>query len=133
MKTCPACGSTNMVFESRDIPFDYKHEHLVVEQVRGWFCQSCNEALFADGEGVRYAAALDSFVDTVDRHQAEELQRIRRKLHLTQKEAAKLFGGGVNAFSEYERGVTKPAKSTIILLKVLDKHPDLVDEVRLYA
>ncbi len=133
MKTCPSCGSTTMVSESRDIPFDYKSEHLVVEQVRGWFCQSCNEALFADGEGVRYAAALDRFVADVDSRQAEELRRIRRKLHLTQKEAAQLFGGGVNAFSEYERGVTKPAKSTMLLLKMLDKHPDLVEEVRMYG
>ncbi len=133
MQTCPACGSQTMVFEARDIPFDYKHEHLVVEQVRGWFCQSCNEALFADGEGVRYAAELDRFVADVDKRQAEELRRIRKKLHLTQKEAAQLFGGGVNAFSEYERGVTKPAKSTLLLLKVLDKHPDLVEEVRMYG
>jgi HTH-type transcriptional regulator/antitoxin MqsA len=122
-----------MQFESRDIPFDYKHEHLVVEQVRGWFCHSCNEALFADGEGVRYAAALDSFVIAADKRQAEEMLRIRRKLHLTQKEAAQLFGGGVNAFSEYERGVTRPAKSTLLLLKVLNNHPELVDEVRSYA
>jgi HTH-type transcriptional regulator/antitoxin MqsA len=71
-----------MVLESRDIPFDYKREHHVVEQVRGWFCPSCNEALFADGEGIRYAAALDRFVADVDSRQAEELRRIRRKLHL---------------------------------------------------
>jgi HTH-type transcriptional regulator/antitoxin MqsA len=122
-----------MLFEARDIPFDYKHEHLVVKQIRGWYCPLCNEALFDDGEGVRYAATLDHFVATVDKHQAEELQRIRRKLHLTQKEAAQLFGGGVNAFSEYERGITKPAKSTLLLLKVLDKHPELIDEVRLCA
>ena len=122
-----------MQFESRDIPFDYKHEHLVVEQVRGWFCQLCNEALFDDGEGVRYAATLDGFVNAVDKRQVEEMLRIRRKLQLTQKEAAQLFGGGVNAFSEYERGITKPAKSTLLLLKVLDKHPELVDEVRAYA
>jgi HTH-type transcriptional regulator/antitoxin MqsA len=122
-----------MVSESRDIPFDYKSEHLVVEQVRGWFCESCNEALFADGEGARYADELDRFVAAVDSRQAEELRRIRRKLHLTQKEAAQLFGGGVNAFSEYERGVTKPAKSTMLLLKMLDKHPDLVEEVRMYG
>ncbi len=122
-----------MVSESRDIPFDYKNEHLMVEQVRGWFCHSCNEALFADGEGIRYAAVLDRFVADVDSRQAEELRRIRRKLHLTQKEAAQLFGGGVNAFSEYERGVTKPAKSTMLLLKMLDKHPDLVEEVRMYG
>jgi len=133
MKTCPACGYDKMIFEARDIPFDYKHEHLVVAKVKGWFCQSCNEALFADGEGVRYAAELDSFVADVDKRQIEELRRIRKKLHLTQKEAARLFGGGVNAFSEYERGVTKPAKSTLLLFKVLDKHPDLVDEIRLYG
>ena len=133
MKQCPACGSVNMFSETRDISFDYKHEHLVVEQVRGWFCHTCNETLFADGEGARYAAALDSFVIAVDGRQAEELRRIRRKLHLTQKEAAQLFGGGINAFSEYERGVTKPAKSTLLLLKVLDKHPDLVEEIRMYA
>ncbi len=122
-----------MVFEPRDIPFEYKHENVVVEQVRGWFCSSCNEAIFADGEGVRYAAEIDRFVLEVDARLADELRRIRRKLHLTQKEAAKLFGGGVNSFSEYERGVTRPAKSTVVLLKILDKHPGLVDEVRLYG
>lgn len=133
MKNCPACGSETMVFDARDIPFVYKNEHLVVEKVRGWFCQSCNEALFVDGEGVRYAAELDRFVNDVDKRQAVELRRIRKKLRLTQKEAAQLFGGGVNAFSEYERGVTKPAKSTLLLLKVLDNHPDLVEEVRMYG
>lgn len=133
MINCPACGSQTMIFDARDIHFDYKHEHLVVAKVRGWFCQSCNEALFADGEGVRYAAELDRFVADVDKRQAEELRRIRKKLHLTQKEAAQLFGGGVNAFSEYERGITKPSKSTLLLLKVLDNHPDLVEEVRMYG
>jgi len=122
-----------MVSEVRDIPFDYKGERLMVHQVRGWFCVFCNEALFAEGEGARYAAAIDRFVKEADTSQSEELRRIRRKLHLSQKEAAQLFGGGVNAFSEYERGVTKPAKSTLLLLKILDKHPDLVEEVRRYA
>lgn len=133
MKSCPSCGASEMVCESRDIPFDYKGERHIVPHVRGWYCTSCGEALFADGEGTRYAADIDSFVKESDSRQSEELRRIRRKLHLSQKEAAKLFGGGINAFSEYKRGTTKPAKSTILLMKLLDKHPDLVDEVRKYA
>ncbi len=133
MRKCPSCGIADMVFESRDIPFDYKGERLVVQNVLGWFCTSCNEAVFNEGEGVRYSAEIDNFAKSVDTRQAEDLGRIRRKLHLSQKEAAKLFGGGVNAFSEYERGVTKPAKSTVLLLKILDNHPDLVDEVRRFA
>lgn len=31
---------------------------------------------------------------------------------------------------EDERGKTQPHKSTVLLLKLLDKHPELLDEVR---
>lgn len=61
---------------------------------------------------------------------AAEMRDIRKKLGLKQAEAGKLFGGGVSAFSEYERGKTQPHKSTILLLKLLNKHPELLDEVR---
>jgi len=65
----------------------------------------------------------------IDTRQALELRAIRKRLGLNQSEAADIFGGGVNAFSEYERGVRQPAKSTVLLLKLLDQHPDLLPEV----
>jgi len=40
------------------------------------------------------------------------------------------LGGGVNAFSRYENGKTKPPLALVKLLRVLEKHPDLLDEVR---
>ncbi len=55
---------------------------------------------------------------------------VREKLALDQREAAALFGGGVNAFSRYENGKTKPPLALVKLLKVLDRHPELLDEVR---
>ena len=33
---------------------------------------------------------------------------VRKKLNLDQRQAAEIFGGGVNAFSRYETGKTKP-------------------------
>ncbi|HEX9174301.1 MAG TPA: type II toxin-antitoxin system MqsA family antitoxin, partial [Telluria sp.] len=42
-----------------------------------------------------------------------------------------LFGGGVNAFSRYETGTTKPPLALVKLLKLLDRHPDLLAEVRM--
>ena len=54
----------------------------------------------------------------------------RKKLALDQREAAEIFGGGVNAFSRYENGKTKPSLALVKLLRVLDRHPDLLDEVR---
>ena len=38
-----------------------------------------------------------------------------------------MFGGGINAFSEYERGIRQPAKSTVLL----DRNPELLAEVLL--
>ena len=55
---------------------------------------------------------------------------VRKKLALDQREAGEIFGGGVNAFSRYENGKTKPPLALVKLLKVLDQHPDLLNEVR---
>ena len=42
--------------------------------------------------------------------QSSEIRRIRRKLGLTQVAAARLTGGGHNAFSRYERGEVTPMR-----------------------
>lgn len=55
---------------------------------------------------------------------------VRKKLRLDQREAAEIFGGGVNAFSRYETGKTKPPLALVKLLKLLDRHPELLEEVR---
>lgn len=55
---------------------------------------------------------------------------VRKKLHLDQREAAEIFGGGVNAFSRYENGKTKPPLALVKLLKVLDRHHDLLAEIK---
>ena len=55
---------------------------------------------------------------------------VRRQLALDQREAAEIFGSGVNAFSRYENGKTKPPLALVKLLKVLDRHPELLKEIR---
>ncbi len=56
--------------------------------------------------------------------------KVRKKLALDQREAAEIFGGGVNAFWRYENGKTKPPLALVKLLKVLDCHPDLLEEIK---
>ena len=41
----------------------------------------------------------------------------------------KIFGGGVNAFSRYERGAAKPSTQMRKLLKIAERHPELVKEL----
>ncbi len=128
-RDCLNCGQKEMVHTVRDVPYTYKGHHTVISKVKGWHCCHCREVEFDVGEGVRFAEAIKQFAKESDKREASELARIRKKLKLTQQEAALLTGGGRNAFSRYERGKAKPLQSITNLFKLLDKHPDLLDEI----
>ena len=133
MRTPPCClqcdDGTLLEQGIRDLVFSYHGKTLTVPAIRGWHCPECGECEFDDGEGKRYSAAVDTFAAQVDAEEAAWLRATRKKLGLKQAEAGKLFGGGVSAFSEYERGKTQPHKSTVLLLRLLEKHPELLKEV----
>jgi HTH-type transcriptional regulator/antitoxin MqsA len=57
------------------------------------------------------------------------VELIRAASHLDQREAGGIFGGGVNAFSRYENGKTKPPLALVKSLQLLDRHPDLLQEL----
>jgi HTH-type transcriptional regulator/antitoxin MqsA len=59
-----------------------------------------------------------------------EIRRIRTRLKLTQREAGALLKVGEHAFNKYERGVITPSAPTTLLIKLLDRHPELVKELR---
>ena len=118
-----------MVYTVRDVPYTYKWHHTVISKVKGCHCLNCGEVEFKAGEGVRFAEAIKQVAKEIDAKEAAELLRIRKKLKLTQQEAALLTGGGRNAFSRYERGKAKPLQSVTNLFKLLDNHPDLLDEI----
>ncbi len=116
----------------RDVTATIDGLRTTVRGLRGWHCPTCGEIEFDKGTGdaERYSAALTALREKVTTHRAAELRSIRKKLGLKQAEAGRMFGGGVNAFSEYERGKTQPHKSTMLLFRLLDKHPDLLAELR---
>lgn len=63
------------------------------------------------------------------RKQSKEIRRIRRKLGLSQVAAARLTGGGHNAFSRYERGEAAPLPAVVNLFRLLDKHPESLHDL----
>lgn len=125
-QACPICAAGVLHDGSKTVTQDYKG-HPYQAQVRGAFCDKCDEAILVY-DAAEEAAWL-AFRDQVDRQAASELVSIRKRLKLTQAQAAKLAGGGKNAFSRYERGQAKPVAAVINLFKLLDKHPDLIKEL----
>jgi len=129
---CPSCAAAELVHDTRDLPYTYKGETTILPQVTGDFCPACDESILDAGESRRTMSLMLEFNKQVNASivDPEFIASVRKKLDLDQREAAEIFGGGVNAFSRYENGKTKPPLALVKLLKVLDRHPDLLDEVR---
>ena len=128
---CLQCDDgTLLTHGKKDLTIALGALSTTVLAVSGWHCPACADCQFDDGEGQRYGAALEILRDTLTQQRAGALRATRKKLGLRQAEAGQLFGGGASAFSEYERGKTQPHKSTVLLLKLLDRHPELLSELR---
>jgi len=125
-QVCPVCAAGVLHDGSKTVAQDYKG-HTYQAEVHGAFCDKCDEAILVYDASEE--AAWLAFRNQVDRQAASELESIRKRLKLTQAQAAKLAGGGKNAFSRYERGQAKPVAAVINLFKLLDKHPDLIKEL----
>ena len=129
---CPVCGAAELVHDTRDVPYTYKGETTTVPAVIGDFCPACAEVVLDSVAADRYGAAVRAFNKQVNAAIVDPdfIACVRKKLVLDQREAAEIFGGGVNAFSRYETGRTKPPLALVKLFKVLDRHPELLDEIR---
>jgi HTH-type transcriptional regulator / antitoxin MqsA len=123
---CGLCGAGTLHDGVKTITQKYKGQVFSSES-RGAFCDQCTDGFveFDDAEESSWLA----FRDRVDAAEAAELARIRKKLRLTQVEAAQIAGGGKNAFSRYERGQAKPVTAVVNLFKLLDRHPELLSEL----
>jgi HTH-type transcriptional regulator / antitoxin MqsA len=129
---CPNCGAADLVHNVRDLPYIYKGEATVFPQIAGDYCPACGEGVFDAATSCVIGASMKAFGKQVNAAIVDPsiISSVRKKLDLDQREAAEIFGGGANAFSRYENDKTKPPLALVKLLKVLDRHPDLLAEVR---
>ena len=129
---CPVCGAAELIPDTRDIPYTYKGETTVITAVTGDFCPACAESILDAAESNRVMREMRAFSKQVNAAIVDPsfITNVRKKLDLDQREAAEIFGGGINAFSRYENGKTKPSLALVKLFKLLDRHPDLLNEVR---
>ena len=129
---CPVCGAAELIRDTRDLPYTYKGESTVIPAVTGEFCPACAESILDAAESERVMREMRAFSREVNASMVDPdfIIKVRKKLALDQREAAEIFGGGVNAFSRYENGKTRPPLALVKLLKVLDRHPELLEEIK---
>jgi HTH-type transcriptional regulator / antitoxin MqsA len=130
-RKCLSCEARKDMtrFEGKRFTIEHAGMTARVEGLSGWRCGACGEVEFDAESARRYAAAGDELVLRERQRQSSEIRRIRHKLGLSQVAAARLTGGGHNAFSRYERGEAAPLPAVVNLFRLLDKHPELLKDL----
>ncbi len=117
----------------RDIrPFEvsYKGEKIIVN-LPGYYPSGSGDAVHVGNDMSAADDALRQLKESIEGLPTPAtIRRVRAKLHLSQREAGALFKVGENAFDKYERGLIEPSGPTIQLIKMLDRHPELVKDLR---
>jgi len=128
---CPVCGGAELKVGVKSIPYSFRGHKTQID-AEGEHCASCGEVVMDRAQSAAFMAKVQEFKRGFIAYtiEPEYIMRVRKKLALTQQQAGELFGGGVNAFSRYENGKAQPHPSTVKLLLVLDKHPELLQEIR---
>lgn len=130
---CPTCEIGKLVTAVRDMPYTYKGKKTVIKAVHGRFCDKpkCGDVVLEMDESVRTSKEMLEFNKKVNTELTpiDLLTQVRERLNLTQQQAARVFGGGANAFSRYESGKTKPPVALVKLFQLLDRHPEFYREI----
>lgn len=117
----------------RDVrPFvvTYKGKNRTVD-LPGYYPENGNDGVHVGEDMEVTDAALRALKEEVEGIPSPTtIRRVRQKLNLSQREAGGILKVGENAFDKYERGLVEPSGPTSQLLRLLDRHPELVEELR---
>ena len=102
---------------------------MTLHTMKGDFCPACGEGIWDEESYRRYTEAQTAVIRAVKGDVSADIRRIRKSLKLTQTELSEVVGIGKVAFSRYERGETKPPTPLVKLLKLVERHPDLLAEM----
>ncbi len=128
---CPACGYPEMEEQHRDETLSYGGKAITIPNLRGQFCPKCDEGVWDTYSNRQLDEAQTALMDAVRQKASVDIRRIRKKvLKLTQAKLAENLGLGPLALSRYERGKTPPPLLLVKLLRLLEKYPNLFEELK---
>jgi HTH-type transcriptional regulator / antitoxin MqsA len=127
-KPCPTCGLGILRDGQKTEVTEYRGREFVSSQT-GAYCDSCEDGIVYHDPAT--AEAWVNFRKSVHEDERREIMTARQRLGLTQHEAARIAGGGHNAFSRYERGEAHPVLGVVNLFRLLGRYPQLLFDLGL--
>jgi HTH-type transcriptional regulator / antitoxin MqsA len=124
---CPMCDFPGA--EERTYSETVVHEgrKIEVKGVRHYVCPKCDSEFMDDQQSRQNLVLAQSALGETPRYVLpNQIKQWREQIGLTQREAAMLFGGGINAFSKYENGTIVQTDAMDNLLWITMRYPGLI-------
>jgi len=125
---CPICETGSLSEQVHTGEIQYRDRAVRVPGLEYSECNNCEAdpvlAEQAKRNQVRFADTrrkIDGLLSSSD------IRKARRYLGLTQHAASSVFGGGLNAFSKYERGEVIQSEAMDKLIRVTCRYPEAWD------
>ena len=129
MTNCKLCKSEDVSDNVEAEEVSYKGSSLQVS-IAYSLCNNCDREFISKPQILQNEAALRAAKKDYDGLlSSEEIIRARRTLSLTQEQAARVFGGGRNAFSKYERGEVSQSVAMDKLIRICLNHREVFHEL----
>jgi putative zinc finger/helix-turn-helix YgiT family protein len=128
--SCPVCEKGALRSESWDMEFEHAGQKAIAQGLEYSVCDTCGADPVLPEQArrnqVKISDARRQFDGLMSSYAIAEM---RERFGLSQSEAAKLFGGGENAFSKYERGVVTQSQSMDKLMRVAQDVPGVMEHL----
>jgi HTH-type transcriptional regulator/antitoxin MqsA len=130
---CDECGSSD--FEVRKEPDTaQRNGQSYTVEMEYSICRQCGDVvLFPEQIKRNDCLVRDAWRKIDGLLTAQEIVDLRNKLGLTQQDAAKVFGGGINAFSKYERSEVIQSVAMDKLMRLALEMPAVLSQLKQQA
>ena len=116
---CPLCGEGHVTGQVQPIETRYKGQSTLLPQ-HFLLCDHCGSDFAGAAQAKLNKRALMAWRKQIDGLlTGAEVAAVREQYHLTQAQAARLFGGGPVAFSKYENDDVAQSEAMDALLRVV--------------
>ena len=117
---CPLCGKGHWIAHADgDYKFSHGRKSYVLKDQLYALCDNCGTKGYLPGQRDLNRKSIREFQSKLlDYISPSDVLAVREKYCLTQADAAKIFGGGKQGFSKWERGTSAPSGTTARMLKL---------------
>lgn len=132
-KPCPICDEGVLVERNYTSTISYKNAKLTIDGFKHSICNCCGSEIANQAQAkankllvIDFQRQADGLLPSI------EVNRIRKKVGQSILDASSIIAGGGVAFSKYENGTITQSLAADNLLRLLDRHPNLIEELHDY-